>query len=113
TALADRRRHRRPACGGSRGRIGRSTGGTRTRSSIPAHCRFHQGAPRVIRFATPLASLFAAARMKRLLGGLSLVLLSFGLAHPALAETIQVDLSDNLGLTDHVVQIVALVTILS
>ena len=55
----------------------------------------------------------AAPRAKRLAGFAALILLSFGFAHPAFAETIQVDLSDNLGLTDHVVQIVALVTVLS
>jgi len=32
---------------------------------------------------------------------------------PAFAETIKVDLADNFGLTDHVVQIVALITVLS
>ena len=54
-----------------------------------------------------------SARGKRLLTGLFAVLLSFGLADPAFANQIRVDLSDGLGLTDHVVQIVALVTILS
>ena len=64
---------------------------------------------------SPLRDIVAAAapRAKRLAGIAALVVLSFGLAHPAFAETIQVDLSDNLGLTDHVVQIVALVTVLS
>lgn len=54
-----------------------------------------------------------SARSKRLLTGLVAALLSFGLADPAFANQIRVDLSDGLGLTDHVVQIVALVTILS
>ncbi len=64
---------------------------------------------------SPVRDILAAAapRAKHLAGVAALVLLSFGLAHPAFAETIQVDLSDNLGLTDHVVQIVALVTVLS
>ncbi|ABS64177.1 flagellar biosynthetic protein FliP [Parvibaculum lavamentivorans DS-1] len=49
----------------------------------------------------------------KFLPALALVLLSFGVAQPAFAQAIQVDLSDNLGLTDHIVQIVALVTVLS
>ncbi len=63
-------------------------------------------------FQKTLASL-KAARLSRLAGILGLVALSFAFAHPASAESIQVDLSDGLGLTDHVVQIVALVTVLS
>ena len=51
--------------------------------------------------------------LSRLSCALAIAALSFALAHPAAAETIQVDLADGLGLTDHVVQIVALVTILS
>ncbi|MEX0839276.1 MAG: flagellar type III secretion system pore protein FliP [Parvibaculum sp.] len=55
-----------------------------------------------------------STRGKRLLTGLAVALLSFGLADPAFAANqISLDLSDGLGLTDHVVQIVALVTILS
>lgn len=54
-----------------------------------------------------------SARGRRLLAGLTTTLLSFGLADPAFANQIRLDLSDGLGLTDHVVQIVALVTILS
>ncbi|MDO8839713.1 MAG: flagellar type III secretion system pore protein FliP [Parvibaculum sp.] len=54
-----------------------------------------------------------SAYRKRLLTGFTVALLSFGLADPALANSISLDLSDGLGLTDHVVQIVALVTILS
>jgi len=54
-----------------------------------------------------------SARRKRLLTGFAVALLSFGLADPAIANSISLDLSGGLGLTDHVVQIVALVTILS
>ena len=63
--------------------------------------------------AEKIISAFNKPWLARIAGALILILLSFGAAHPALAETIQVDLSDNLGLTDQVVQIVALVTILS
>ena len=63
--------------------------------------------------AEKIAPAFNKPRLARIAGALLLIFLSFGAAHPALAETLQVDLSDNLGLTDQVVQIVALVTILS
>ena len=54
-----------------------------------------------------------SARWRRRATGLAVALLTFGLADPALANSISLNLSDGLGLTDHVVQIVALVTILS
>lgn len=69
-------------------------------------------APRKIMSGKIIAAM-KAVNFSRLAGVLGLVALSFAFAHPAAAETIQVDLSDGLGLTDHVVQIVALVTILS
>ena len=54
-----------------------------------------------------------SARWRRRATGLAVAPLTFGLADPALANSISLNLSDGLGLTDHVVQIVALVTILS
>lgn len=58
-------------------------------------------------------AVLTVARLQRFIGMLGLVALSLAFAHPAAAETIQVDLSEGLGLTDHIVQIVALVTVLS
>jgi flagellar biosynthetic protein FliP len=48
-----------------------------------------------------------------LLAGIMGAMVAFAITGPALADTIKVDLADNLGLTDHVVQIVALITVLS
>ena len=41
------------------------------------------------------------------------IMLAFAVSGPAFADTIKVDLADNFGLTDHIVQIVALITVLS
>ncbi len=54
-----------------------------------------------------------SARGRRLLAGLTTTLLSFGLADPAFANQIRLDLSDGLGLTERVVQLVGLMTVLS
>ncbi len=48
-----------------------------------------------------------------LLAGVLGAMLAFAITGPALADTIKVDLADNFGLTDNVVQIVALITVLS
>lgn len=54
-----------------------------------------------------------AARHAPLLGFILGALLVFAIADRALADTIKVDLADNFGLTDHIVQLVALMTVLS
>lgn len=48
-----------------------------------------------------------------LLAGIAGAFVAFAITGPALADTIKVDLADNFGLTDHVVQLVALITVLS
>jgi len=53
------------------------------------------------------------ARPIKLASFAALTLLGVSLASPALADTIKVDLADNFGLTDRVVQLVALITVLS
>jgi len=67
----------------------------------------------VIVLSRKIVAAVKTVNLSRLSCALAIAALSFALAHPAAAETIQVDLADGLGLTDHVVQIVALVTILS
>ncbi len=52
-------------------------------------------------------------RQTPLLAGIIGAMLVFAITGPALADTIKVDLADNFGLTDHIVQIVALITVLS
>ena len=54
-----------------------------------------------------------ASRRWPLAAGLTVALAAFLLSGPALADTIKVDLADNFGLTDHIVQLVALITVLS
>ena len=48
-----------------------------------------------------------------LVAGILGAFIAFSISDVALAESIKVDLADNLGLTDHVVQLVALITVLS
>ncbi|HEY4345117.1 MAG TPA: flagellar type III secretion system pore protein FliP [Parvibaculum sp.] len=48
-----------------------------------------------------------------LLAGIAGAFVAFAITGQALADTIKVDLADNFGLTDHIVQIVALITVLS
>ncbi|MGV8996852.1 MAG: flagellar type III secretion system pore protein FliP [Parvibaculaceae bacterium] len=55
----------------------------------------------------------AFLRKLPLVAGIAGAMLAFAITGPALADTIKVDLADNFGLTDHVVQIVALITVLS
>jgi len=55
----------------------------------------------------------AILRKLPLIAGVMGAMLAFAISGPALADTIKVDLADNFGLTDHVVQIVALITVLS
>jgi flagellar biosynthetic protein FliP len=52
-------------------------------------------------------------RQLPLVAGIMGAMLAFAITGPALADTIKVDLADNFGLTDHIVQIVALITVLS
>lgn len=52
-------------------------------------------------------------RQAPLLAGILGAFVAFAITGPALADTIKVDLADNFGLTDHIVQIVALITVLS
>jgi flagellar biosynthetic protein FliP len=52
-------------------------------------------------------------RQAPLLAGIAGAFVAFAITGPALADTIKVDLADNFGLTDHIVQIVALITVLS
>ncbi|WP_422561347.1 flagellar type III secretion system pore protein FliP [Parvibaculum sedimenti] len=48
-----------------------------------------------------------------LVAGILGAFIAFSISNAAMAESIKVDLADNLGLTDHVVQLVALITVLS
>jgi flagellar biosynthetic protein FliP len=48
-----------------------------------------------------------------LVAGVLGAMIAFAISGPALADTIKVDLADNFGLTDHIVQVVALITVLS
>jgi flagellar biosynthetic protein FliP len=48
-----------------------------------------------------------------LIAGILGAFVAFAITGPALADTIKVDLADNFGLTDHIVQLVALITVLS
>jgi flagellar biosynthetic protein FliP len=52
-------------------------------------------------------------RRTPLIAGILGAFIAFAITGPALADTIKVDLADNFGLTDHIVQIVALITVLS
>ncbi len=48
-----------------------------------------------------------------LIAGVIGAFVAFSISDAALADTIKVDLADNFGLTDHIVQLIALVTVLS
>lgn len=48
-----------------------------------------------------------------LVAGILGAFIAFAISDQALADTIKVDLADNFGLTDHIVQLVALITVLS
>ncbi|WP_414693152.1 flagellar type III secretion system pore protein FliP [Parvibaculum sp.] len=52
-------------------------------------------------------------RYAPLLAGILGAFVAFSISDAALADTIKVDLADNFGLTDHIVQLVALITVLS
>ncbi len=52
-------------------------------------------------------------RQAPLIAGILGAFVAFAITGPALADTIKVDLADNFGLTDHIVQLVALITVLS
>jgi flagellar biosynthetic protein FliP len=52
-------------------------------------------------------------RYAPLIAGILGAFLAFAISDQALADTIKVDLADNFGLTDHIVQLVALITVLS
>lgn len=54
-----------------------------------------------------------ASRHAPIAGFVFCALIGFAISDAALADTIKVDLADNFGLTDHIVQLVALITVLS
>lgn len=67
----------------------------------------------MIRFSQLANRLTVPAPLKRAAMTLALALVFAGFALPASAQSIQIDMAEGLGLTERVVQIVALITVLS